>query len=132
MTSFLDGTSQNVSKSIESERIRKRIYESLTEDQRNLLVQTLPEVEIIYEEGNENPETSQLKIMQENVEYLKKENIELLKAIGDYQYKMKKVEKILDESRREEIPDDGTVGQLVKMSKLVKESIKGLLQELWS
>lgn len=130
MTSFLDGTSQNVSKSIESERIRKRIYESLTEDQRNLLVQTLPEVEIIYEEGNENPETSQLKIMQENVEYLKKENIELLKAIGDYQYKMKKVEKILDESRREEIPDDGTVGQLVKMSKLVKESIKGLLQEL--
>ena len=132
MTSFLDGTSQNVSKSIESERIRKRIYESLTEDQRNLLVQTLPEVEIIHQEGNENPETSKLKIMQENVEYLKKENIELLKAIGDYQYKMKKVEKVLDESRREEIPDDGTVGQLVKMSKLVKESIKGLLQELWS
>ncbi len=132
MTSFLDGTSQNVSKSIESERIRKRIYESLTEDQRNLLAQTLPEVEIINEEGNENPETSQLRIMQENVEYLKKENIELLKTIGDYQYKMKKVEKVLDESRREEIPDDGTVGQLVKMSKLVKESIKSLLQELWS
>jgi hypothetical protein len=130
MTSFLDGTSQNVSKSIESERIRKRIYESLTEDQRNLLAQTLPEVEIINEEGNENPETSQLRIMQENVEYLKKENIELLKTIGDYQYKMKKVEKVLDESRREEIPDDGTVGQLVKMSKLVKESIKSLLQEL--
>ena len=132
MTSFLDGTSQNVSKSIESERIRKRIYESLTEDQRNLLAQTLPEVEIINEEGNQNPETSQLRIMQENVEYLKKENIELLKTIGDYQYKMKKVEKVLDESRREEIPDDGTVGQLVKMSKLVKESIKSLLQELWS
>ena len=130
MTSFLDGTSQNVSKSIESERIRKRIYESLTEDQRNLLAQTLPEVEIINEEGNQNPETSQLRIMQENVEYLKKENIELLKTIGDYQYKMKKVEKVLDESRREEIPDDGTVGQLVKMSKLVKESIKSLLQEL--
>jgi hypothetical protein len=66
--------------------------------------------------------------MKEDMKYLKKENIELLKTIGDYQYKMKKVEKVLDESRREEIPDDGTVGQLVKMSKLVKESIKSLLQ----
>jgi hypothetical protein len=66
--------------------------------------------------------------MKENMKYLKKENIELLKTIGDYQYKMKKVEKVLDENRREEIPDDGTVGQLVKMSKLVKESIKSLLQ----
>ena len=73
----------------------------------------------------------QLKIMKENMEYLKKENIELLKTIGDYQYKKKKVEKVLDEKRREEIPDDGTVGQLVKMSKMVKESIKSLLQELW-
>ena len=30
MTSFLDDASQNVSKSIEAERIRKRIYENLT------------------------------------------------------------------------------------------------------
>ena len=52
MTSFLDGTSQNVSKSIETERIRKRIYENLTEDQRNLLIQTLPELDTINEEGN--------------------------------------------------------------------------------
>ncbi len=41
---------------------------------------------------------------------------------------MKRVERVLDENKREEIPDDGTVGQLVKMSKLVKESIKNLLQ----
>jgi hypothetical protein len=59
---------------------------------------------------------------------LKKENIALLKTIGEYQFKMKRVERVLDENKREEIPDDGTVGQLVKMSKLVKESIKNLLQ----
>ena len=41
---------------------------------------------------------------------------------------MKKVDKVLDENKKEEIPDDGTVGQLVKMSKLVKDSIKSLLQ----
>ena len=62
------------------------------------------------------------------MEFLKKENIELLKTIGEYQYKMKKVDKVLDENKKEEIPDEGTVGQLVKMSKLVKDSIKSLLQ----
>lgn len=64
------------------------------------------------------------------MDYLKKENIELLRTIGEYQHRMKKVENVLEENKKEEIPDDGTVGQLVKMSKLVKESIKNLLQEL--
>jgi len=54
------------------------------------------------------------------MDYLKKENIELLRTIGEYQHKMKKVENVLEENKKEEIPDDGTVGQLVKMSKLVK------------
>lgn len=51
----------------------------------------------------------------------------LIKTIGEYQYKWKNVEKVLQEKTKEDIPDDGTVGQLVKMSKLVKESIKNLL-----
>jgi hypothetical protein len=32
---------------------------------------------------------------------LKKENIDLLKTIGEYQCKMKKVEKVLDEGKKD-------------------------------
>ena len=44
MTEFLTDTTQNVNKSIETERIRKRIYEQLSEEQRNLLIQDLPSI----------------------------------------------------------------------------------------
>jgi len=42
MTEFLNDASQNVSKSIEAERIRKRLYEQLTEEQRTLLSEGIP------------------------------------------------------------------------------------------
>ena len=51
---------------------------------------------------------------------MKKENINLLRIIGEYQHKWNNMEKVIEENKNEEIGDDGTVGQLVKMSKLVK------------
>lgn len=72
MTEFLQDTSENVSKEIEGERKRQKVYAELTEKQRNLIVEGLQYVQAEAENERENPLVRELKLMKESMEYLKK------------------------------------------------------------